>query len=319
LGSNWDHSYNLWLRVANDTIFRSTGELREESYFRHSNGDYFAPPDGQHGVIFENDTLEVDVSFIWRAPNGDRFFYEQDSHEFLHRIKRIEDKHGNYLRFRYDEFGRLRFVILNDIDVLNPRRIIQFGYDEQDRISQISDYTTEFSAQGRQWIYAYDDLGDLVAVSTPKTDRYPEGLTTCYEYSSSQFTGDLQHNLLRIIDPAGQMYLENEYGVEPGLLSFNRVVRQRQGGGESRFEYDDIIEDFTHTYSDVERPAHQTTMVERNGHIVHYIYNKFGNLLLREENILQEQLPRLETGILKQIKATSLEEALRKAKTTRNR
>src|SRR5437899_4204395 len=34
-------------------------------------------------------------------------------------------------------------------------------------------------------------------------------------------------------------------------------------------------------------------MVERNGHPVHYIYNKFGNLILREENILQEGLVRL--------------------------
>ena len=288
LGLNWDHSYNLWLRVANETIFRSTGDLREEDYVRHQNGDYFVPPDGQHGVIFENDTLEGDVSFIWRAPSGDRYIYQEDpSRPFLHRIKRIEDKHGNYLRFLYPD-GKLRQVAIN-----HPGRIVQFFYDDQDRITHITDYTTEFGGQGRRWIYTYDDLGDLVAVTTPKPDRYPDGLTTCYEYSSAQFTGELQHNLTQIIDPAGQLYLENEYGIEAGLLRFNRVIRQRQGNGEAFFEYDDIVQEFTHTYSDAERPVHQTTMVERNGHPVHYIYNKFGNLILREENILQEGLIRL--------------------------
>jgi len=293
LGFNWDHSYNLWLRVADDTIFRSTGGLREDAYVRNPN-NYFVPPDGQHGIIKENDTLEDDVSFIWRAPDGDQCIYKVDpSRRFLHRIKRIEDKHGNYLRFNFDQFDRLSTVIVNDVHPDNPQRIITFVYDEQDRIKLISDYTKDFGPQGRQCSYTYDDLGDLIAVTTPATDRYPEGLTTCYEYSSVQFTGALQHNLTRIIDPTGQMHLENEYGTEAGLLHFNRVVRQRQGGGEASFEYEDIVQEFDFGYRDKERPAHQTTMIERNGHPVHYIYNKFGNLLLREENLLQEGLPRL--------------------------
>ena len=56
LGFNWDHSYNLWLREANTTVFRSTGDLREEDYVRHRNFgqagfNYFVPPDGQHGIL----------------------------------------------------------------------------------------------------------------------------------------------------------------------------------------------------------------------------------------------------------------------------
>src|SRR5207247_9607462 len=127
----------------------------------------------------------------------------------------------------------------------------------------------------------YDARECLESAIQPNNYRHQIALTTCYEYSSAQFTGELQHNLTRIIDPAGQLYLENEYGTERGLLRFNRVIRQRQGSGEAFFEYDDIVQEFTHTYTDAERPAHQTTMVERNGHPVHYIYNKFGNLILR--------------------------------------
>jgi YD repeat-containing protein len=97
----------------------------------------------------------------------------------------------------------------------------------------------------------------------------------------------MQHNLLRIIDPAGQLYLENQYGSEPGLLNFNRVTWQRQGNGEFLFEYETVIDDFEFDYSDSEKPAIQVNQVLRNGQIVHVIYNKFGNLLLREEYILQ--------------------------------
>lgn len=292
LGFNWDHNYNLRLRVANDTIFRSTGALGEEAYVRNPN-DFFAPPDGQHGIVIENYTLEQDVSFIWRAPGGIRYLYQESSaYPDVHRIKRIEDKHGNDLRFMYDPLDHLSMIILNDPNPNNPNRIIQFTYDEQDRIVLIRDYTREFGRNGRQWRYSYDDLGDLIAVTSPSTPRYRAGLTTCYEYSSALFTGDLQHNLTRIIDPAGQIYLENEYGIERGPLSFNRVVRQRQGGGESYFEYEDIVQEFDFDYPDKQRPAYQTTMVERNGQPVHYIYNKFGNLLLREEDILENGLSR---------------------------
>lgn len=281
LGHNWDHNLNRWLRVSNEMILRSTGDLREEAYTRHpkfgqSGFSYWVPPDGQDGVIFENGS-----SFIWRAPDGVTHRYEQDSvHPFLHRVILIEDRHGNHLAIRY-QGDRIHQVEIN-----HPERIVEFGYDGEDRISTIQDHT------GRVWRYCYDFFGDLVSFTTPATDRYPEGLTVCYEYSSARFTGELQHNLTRIIDPAGQMYLENEYGIEAGRLRFNRVIRQRQGGGEFLFEYEDIVPEFESDYNGAERPTHQTIMVERNGHPICYVYNKFGNLLSREEVIIENRLPR---------------------------
>lgn len=282
LGFNWDHNYNLWLRVSNQTIFRSTGDLREEAYVRHpkfdqGGFDYWVPPDGQHAVIIEHGD-----SFIWRTPSGDRHFYEPDParSSFLHRISLIEDKHGNFLDFSYQD-DKLHQVAINHVD-----RVVEFRYDEQNRINLIIDYT------GRQWCYFYDFFEDLIAVTTPGTNRYSEGVAVCYEYSSAQFAGELQHNLTHIIDPAGQMHLENEYGTEPGRLRFNRVISQRQGGGEFLFEYEDIIQEFEIDYSEAERPAHQTIMVERSGHPICHVYNKFGNLLSKEEYIRQDGLLR---------------------------
>jgi RHS repeat-associated protein len=279
LGFHWDHNYNLWLRVLDDqnTIVRSTGQMREDTFVRHEIFDYWVPPDGDDGIIQQNGN-----SFVYRMMNGTRLFYKQSSQElaFFHRIDTIEDRFGNYLKFTYED-DQLRLVEVN-----HQKRLIQINTDSTGKIETITDF------MGRTWQYRYDDFDDLVAVTSPKTDRYPAGLTSCFEYSSSQFTGELQHNLTRIIDAKGQLYLENEYGTSPGVLGFNRVVRQRQGGGETLFEYEDVIEEFEFDYRDSERPAHQTTMMARNGQLSRHIYNRFGNLLYKEECVVTNGIPR---------------------------
>jgi YD repeat-containing protein len=280
LGYNWDHSYNLWLRVSEDqkTIVRSAGTLREDAYIHHEIFDYWMAPDGEDSIIFQEGDR-----FIARMPDGTMLIYEPqpEGPTNIQFISRIEDRFGNYIKFTYQD-GRLRTAEVN-----HPRRLVEFAYDDLGRLTLLSDFT------GRVWRYRYDDFDDLVAVSTPATSQYSEGLTVSFEYSSAAFTGELQHNLTRIIDADGRLYLENEYGTESGVLGFNRVVRQRQGGGETFFEYEDVIQEFEFDYRDTERPAHQTNVVDRNGHIIHYIYNKSGNLLLREEYLFAEGVPKL--------------------------
>lgn len=287
LGFNWTHNFHSWLRVANQTIFRSTGQLREEPYTRHpkfgeggsGEFDYWIPPDGAHGVIFETGD-----SFVLRMPDGvEHQFKRVAARPFLHRLERIEDRHGNRLRLHYDEDR------LDKVEINHPERFVRFFHDQQDRICDIRDHTD------RRWSYTYDSLGDLIAVTSPETDRYESGLTVCYEYSSAFRTGELQHNLLRIIDASGKTYLENEYGTSPGLSNYNRVVRQRQGGGEYRFEYEDVEQVLDFDYPDEKRPTHQTIMVERNGQPVRHVFNKFGNLLRREQCIFEDGLPRILT------------------------
>jgi YD repeat-containing protein len=153
LGFGWSHNYDLWLREAGDVIFRKTGDLREDAYVRHPlfgrvGFDYFVPPDGQDGVI-----LEVGDSFVWRLPDGLTHRHVRDpARPFLHRLDRIEDRHGNQLRFSYDPDGRLAVVEVN-----HPDRVVRFAYDERGRIVELRDYA------GRAWRYAYDDFGDLIA------------------------------------------------------------------------------------------------------------------------------------------------------------
>ena len=287
LGFNWTHNFHIWLRVSGQIIYRSSGDLREEPFVRHPkfdeanqlprDFDYWMPPDGVHGVIFAENN-----SFVLRQPDGSRQIFVPDpSHSFLHRLSRMEDRFGNYLELTYSEDGQLRQIEIN-----HPKRLVELHYDSQRRICSIRDFAD------RKWSYQYDSHGDLISVTSPATDRHKCGLTVSYDYSSAFQSGSLRHNLLRIIDAAGQIYLETEYGTSRGLLNFNRVVRQREGGGEYLFEYENIDEVFEFDYPDEQRPSHRTVLIERNGQPQSHIYNKFGNLLRREQCVIENGLPR---------------------------
>lgn len=275
LGANWSHAYDLRLVEAGDVVRLIAGDLREHVYRRHprfgqSGFDYFVPPDGQHSIV-----IPAGDSFTSRGPDGLRHAFERSEIADVHRLERIEDRYGNTLRFAY----RQNDGLLDRVLVNRPDRIVQFEHDTRGRIVAVRDYT------GRAWRYQYDDLGDLVAVTTPATDRHPAGLTTTYEYSTAQAVGLSQHNLVRVIDPAGQLYLENEYGTGVGTIEFNRVARQRMGAGESYLSYQSIDPVFAADYTPEQRPTHQTNLLDRNGHELHFVYNQFGNLLLQEEYV----------------------------------
>lgn len=280
LGANWDHAYNLHLLASGNDLVLATGELREQRYTRHPTHDYFVPPDGVDATI-----EAVGETFVRRAPDGVRHIFEPDpSFAGVHRLARIEDRFDNFLHFLYrDDVDRL----LEQVLVNHPRRAVRIAYDVRGRIVRVTDYTE------RAWQYTYDDLDDLVAVTTPATDHHPHGLTTCFEYRTAFTSGLLQHNLARVIDASGGLYLENEYGEAPGEIGFNRVVRQRQGAGETLFEYSNVTPVVDREYGEAQRPAHQTLMTDRNGQVIHRVYNRFGNLLLREECISDGGLPRI--------------------------
>ncbi len=76
-------------------------------------------------------------------------------------------------------------------------------------------------------------------------------------------------------------------------MSFNRVVRQRQGKGEHLFEYATVLKEFDYDYNDSERPAIEVNQVLRNGQIINFFYNMFGNLLFQQEYIWQKGMRRL--------------------------
>lgn len=283
MGERWDHSYNLWIRVddGGTSLHRSTGALTEETFARHETFDYWVPPIGVHGIVIEDNE-----SLVFVRNDGNRITYERQAGvaDFVYLATRIADRFGNALTLDYTD-GLLARVLIN-----RPDRRVEFDYDDQQRISVVRDFT------GRMWRYYYDAEGDLVAVTMPATTAQLRGATTRYEYLGPAVAPpDLAHHLTSILDADGRLYLENEYGTNVGLLSYRRVVTQRQGSGDVHFDYADVIEDFDVPYAEHERPHCQTVVTERDGQQTRHLFNRQGNLLIQEEVGRVGGLPRLLT------------------------
>jgi|GEM_PF-2836550 len=273
LGHRWDHGYNLFLRVDDLHAVLSMGGGRSEQYLRHGHWgaagcNYYVPPDGVDA------TLEpLGAGWIRRAPDGLRHVFEPEpGWSGTFRLARIEDRHGNALRFVYD-VGPSGVARLARCHVNSDARWVQLSYDEHDRIIRVADHT------GRTWRYGYDAHGDLVRVTTPGTPRVA---TTEYRYSSGEHTGALAHLLTDIFDAAGRHYLHTVYGIDRGAIDFNRVVRQRLGTGEYWFRYE-AVETPELNLALEDRPAMRCWMKERNGHETFYVYNGWGALLWKRE------------------------------------
>ena len=263
---------NLWIRV-NDggtSLHRSTGALTEETFARHQTFDYWVPPIGVHGIVVEDNE-----SLVFVRNDGSRITYERQAGvaDFVYLATRIADRFGNALTLDYTD-GLLAGVLIN-----RPDRRVEFDYDDQQRISVVRDFT------GRVWRYYYDDAeSDLVAVTMPATTAQPRGATTLYEYLSPAVAPpDLAHHLTSILDANGRLYLDNGYGTDVGLVSYRRVVAQRQGSGDVHFDYGDVVEDFDVPYAEHERPHCQTVVTERDGQQTRHLFNRQGNLLMQEE------------------------------------
>ena len=50
----------------------------------------------------------------------------------------------------------------------------------------------------------------------------------------------MRHNLIRVVDPKGETYLQNEYGGPEAGWNFNRVVKQLYGDFLYQFKYERI-------------------------------------------------------------------------------
>ncbi|MGH2634698.1 MAG: RHS repeat-associated core domain-containing protein [Actinomycetota bacterium] len=275
LGANWDHIYNVHVRELDDGVELTTGELRIETYRRHAFHSYFVPPPGVDSILETRGD-----SFVRRAPDGRRHVFERDPGQGgYHRLAAIEDRHGNALRFAYrDDLGG----VLGRVTINHPARFVHFQHDQRGRILSVSDHS------GRTWRYEYDDMNDLVRVSAPEISGQPFRAVTHYEYDSAWMAGVLRHNLARIIDGAGREILENVYGTDSSPEIHNRIVAQRQSGTETLIDYEAVVPLVASNLGVEHLPAHATLVCTATGHQVLNVFNRFGNLIRKEEWILED-------------------------------
>ncbi|MET0657907.1 MAG: RHS repeat-associated core domain-containing protein [Steroidobacteraceae bacterium] len=126
--------------------------------------------------------------------------------------------------------------------------------------------------------YHHDEVEHLVRVLLPATTQFPSGIETRYDYDMDADHPAMRHNIVRITDASGRIYLENEYAGPEAGWAFNTVQRQLHGGFEYLFDYEQIQwvppdEVF------VEDLASRTCVGQPDGSLHVYTFNFRGDML----------------------------------------
>jgi RHS repeat-associated protein len=283
-GYNWDHSYNVYLRELRDggaAIW--TGHLSEHVYRPNPEGGFDPPTGIFRRLEYQAATGIAPDRYVLTDLDGTQqiFTWPQGwPHPDRIPMVRLEDRHGNAHQLTYDAEGRLERV--ED----HAGRYIQFIYGDRGLLEQVTDHT------GRLWRYTHDpEVEHLIAVTTPTTPDHPEGLTTCYEYDRFREHPALIHNLTRVIDPAGQVVVENQYGDDPYTDDFGRVVYQEFAGFVATF-HATHLQYVPRVPDAINVPALRVEVVDPG--VLHvYTFNYRGNLLDERFRLVQDGSYRL--------------------------
>ena len=224
-GWNWDHNYNLYLRELNTGDIALWRNLHEEVF--KFDGANFEP---QRGIFEELERVSgITQVYEIKGVSGVVMRFERpvgwiDGERIP--IVWIRDQHGNQLSFTYDAEDKLSEVRDDD------DRLFKFEYDKCGLLVAVSDQA------GRRYEYEHnEETMHLTCVRSPPINGHPEGITKTYHYEQPYTLPELRHNIVRIEDSAGNVYLENKYEQDPSSWSYARVVEQLYGGYLFQFRY----------------------------------------------------------------------------------
>src|SRR4030095_4498791 len=225
LGWNWDHNFNVFIRELNTGDIALWRNLHEEIF--KFNGSNFEPQRG----VFEKLVRVTAISQIYEllAEGGVVLHFERPAGWIdAERIPLvwIKDRHGNQLKFSYgteDKLGEVR----DDDD-----RYFKFEYDECGLLVAVSDHAQ------RKFIYEHDEQTmQLISVKSPGISDYPEGIIKLYYYEEPWELPEVRHNIIRVEDSNGNVYVENTYNKDPGAFEFSKISEQLYGGYLYQFRY----------------------------------------------------------------------------------
>ncbi|MBI4224193.1 MAG: RHS repeat protein, partial [Deltaproteobacteria bacterium] len=221
LGYNWTHNYDekLILNPSNKDVVHQSAEGLRYWYRFNEKRQGFNSPRG-----FFTELGKTEGGYVLKQADASRHYFNSEG-----RLTKIEDPHGNALRFEYGLSGSA-IVLVRVVDTLG--RAVEYRYSDEGLLASVAD------SFGREVVYTHDVQKDLVSVRSPVSDEFPQGKTTRYAYSGGLLEPRLNHNLNMIMDPKGQVYLKNVYGAEG--LEKDKITAQLFGGKESlqmRVEY----------------------------------------------------------------------------------
>lgn len=234
MGWGWDYSYNICIVANGPDIDLLDGNTRQDTYFRQ--------PDGSYGAdqFFREGRFASDGRFVLTfADRGQWEFLPLDGTAAQGRISEIRDRHGNALRFVYNQHGQMVQVI----DTLD--RTIEIDYGAEGFLAAVTDFT------GRQVRYTHyrdgdpdGSMGDLRSVTYPVVvdavngNNFPDGKTHRYTYTTGNDALGVPHLLLTVTNGKGQTWLRNQYAPSGPDAFCNRVVRQAWGYPDEALNFD---------------------------------------------------------------------------------
>ncbi|MBI4224579.1 MAG: hypothetical protein HY609_06555, partial [Deltaproteobacteria bacterium] len=213
----------------------------------------FTHVDGEGKKYFLKEVETTPEGFALQLSNGGRRYFDEEG-----KLTAIQNGSGKKWTLRYNEAGQLQKV------VETKGREIRFNYYPNGLLKSLEDHT------GRTWSYQYNEDHDLIAAATPGTAAFPEGKTTRYAYED--------HRLTLIMDPKGQVYLQNYYG--KGGRDAGKILAQQYGEHMAVASYD----------------GDDAWVIDRRGVLHAYRHDDEGQLVNRfvpdSEDPVENRLPR---------------------------
>jgi len=245
-GYNWNWTHNEHAIIQEYVqIKRVTKDLNCVWYPRDPDtGHYYAT--GSRTDYFTKLVIDGNDYFVCHFRTGEKRYFDATG-----RLVWIEGGCGGSCRitFTYNIDGNI-----SEVDAGNNHKVT-LAYDNKKRITQIQD------TAGRTVTYEYDQTtGDLIKVTRPVTDEFPNGTTIEYTYSSGypRYSG-LNHNLLTVKDSKGDTIESITYD------SNDRVTQRTSGNGTITTDYDDM--------------GRTRTVTDGNGNLTEYQYDEYNHLV----------------------------------------
>ncbi len=240
LGFNWDHNYNQYLSgETNGNVLYSNGQLGTFRFIK--SGSVFLRNDGLRATLIQSGS-----TYAIQYEDGNTTTFNTSN-----RVSQIRDIHGNALNFTYSGS-----YLSGVTDTLG--RTMSYTYYDHNRLRTVTDFS------GRKTDFAYytgatasGNLYDLKNITL--TNGTGATKTIGFEYSTTS-SGTLAHNLTRLIDAKGQVYVTNTYDTG------DHVATQKYGTGT-----------LTYTYTLSGSAITKNTVIDRLGHKTEYSYDASGN------------------------------------------
>ncbi len=222
-GAGWDFSFNVSATPQPDgTVILHPGNGRADTLYPNGTNGWTRDEYFLYVRDADQDGFPDEVVF----PDGGKWLLHPPGTDFAGKLAQIVDRNNNAIRCEYDgPTGRL----LRVVDTLDRTNTV--AYNSKGFIESVTDFS------GRTVRYEYDSAGDLTAcispavTGTPTGNDFPGGKTNRYAYTTGNADQRLNHNLVSITDPKGQLCLAITYQAtnDPASLDFDAVSSVQRG------------------------------------------------------------------------------------------